>query len=83
MYKYVSKKCILSRVTTVPTLSLVEDRQKLRGSDDFNRPKGFEVPKVMIPGNEIIGPARQGAFQNAVVRGTIDDIKGFSERDLI
>ena len=40
-------------------------------------PGGFEIGQVMVPGNEVIGSARHGAFQDAVVRKAFDNGNGF------
>ena len=52
---------------------MIENRQKLRGRDDFNRSEVFKIGKVMVPGNEIIDPTCHGALQDAVIRKVLNN----------
>lgn len=68
-------------VRTLHDCALIENHQKLRWRDEVNLSVGFEVCKMMIPRNEVMGLAGHGAFQDAVIRGITDDGNGFRRID--
>ncbi len=53
-------------------------RQKLSRTEDANVPKGPELPKVPIPGDQDIGSGLKSAFEDTIVRLIVlDDMNWF------